>query len=267
MSGSITAAVIGGTAVLGGAYIASQGAQNAANTQANAATAQQQNLLAAGNVASQNFVPYATYGATPLASLTANNPYFNTQFSNADLNAQLAPNYAFMLNQGQQANMMANNATGGVGGNTLKSLQDYTQNYAANAYQNAFNNFQTQRGNISAIDLANANLGLAGTTGQSNAQLGTATNVANLGIGAANATAASQIAQGNIYGGAANTLGSLGYGYFNSLNNQNMSGSNVNSLGSQNYVAPEIGGAPSGGYTNMGGSGYGIGGFAPVNPA
>ena len=73
-----------------------------------------------------------------------------------DLNANIAPNYAFMLGQGQQANLMGSNALGGaVGGNAAKALQDYTQNFAANAYQNAFNNFQTQRGNIAAIDLAN----------------------------------------------------------------------------------------------------------------
>ena len=39
MAGAITAAAIGGAAVLGGAYLSSQGAQNAANTQANAAMA------------------------------------------------------------------------------------------------------------------------------------------------------------------------------------------------------------------------------------
>jgi hypothetical protein len=86
--------------------------------------------------------------------------------------------------------------------------------------------------------------------------------VANLGIGSANATAASQIAQGNIYGGVANTAGNMaGYSALNSMNLN--SGNNVSSLGSQNYTAPEIGGAPVGGYTNMGGSGYGIGGYTP----
>jgi hypothetical protein len=257
MAGGITAAVIGGAAVLGGAYMASQGAQNAASTQANAALQQQGNLLAAGNQASQAFAPYASYGATPLASLTANNPYFNQQFSNADLNAQLAPNYAFMLGQGQQANLMSNNATGGIGGNAQTALQQYTQNYASNAYQNAFNNFQTQRGNISAIDLANANLGLAGTTGQANAQLGTATNIANLGIGAANATAASQIAQGNIYGGAANTLGSMGYGYATQANANNaLQSTLLNNMGGYNANQIAEGATPGGAFTPTAGNSF-----------
>ena len=221
MAGGITAAVIGGTALLGSAYMSSQGAQNAANTQANAASAQQANLLAAGQTASKQFDPYSAQGTTALSNLASNNAYFNNQFNNQDLNAQLAPNYAFQLQQGQQGQNAANNATGGiVGGNAQKALQDYTQNYAGTAYQNAFANYQTQRGNINAMNMGGANLGLAGATGSANAQLGTATNVANLGIGSANATAASQIAQGNIYGGVANTAANVaGYTALNNMNN------------------------------------------------
>jgi len=220
MAGGITAAVIGGAAVLGGAYMSSQGAQNAANTQANAASQQQSNLLAAGQQASQQFTPYANYGATPLASLTANNPYFNQQFTAADLKSNLAPNYQFMLGQGLGATS-ENVNVGGGGSNANMARTKFAEDYASNAYQNAFNNFQAQRGNIAAIDLANTGVGLAGSTGSANAQLGTATNIANLGIGSANATAASQIAQGNIYGGAANSLGGIGYATASQLGAQN----------------------------------------------
>ena len=256
----VTAAVVVGGGLVGG-YLSSQGAQNAANTQANAALTQQGNLLAAGQNASQQFTPYSAAGTTALSNLASNNAYFNNQFNNQDLNSQLAPNYAFQLQQGQLGNAQANNATGGIaGGNAQKALQDYTQNYAGTAYQNAFNNYQAQRSNINTMNLNQAQLGLSGATGSANAQLGTSTNVANLGIGSANAQAASQIAQGNIYGGVANTAGNMaGYSMLNSMN----PGNNVSSLGSQNYTAPEIGGAPAGGYTNMGGSGYGIGGYAP----
>ena len=69
------------------------------------------------------------------------------------------------------------------------------------------------------MNLNQAQLGLSGATGSANAQLGTATNVANLGIGSANAQAASQIAQGNIYGGVANTAANVaGYSALNSMN-------------------------------------------------
>jgi len=227
----VAVAVVGGTLV--GGYMAGQGAQNAANTQANAAMAQQANLLAAGQQASQQFTPYSAAGTTALSNLASNNAYFNNQFSNQDLNSQLAPNYAFQLQQGQLGNEQANNATGGIaGGNAQKALQDYTQNYAGTAYQNAFNNYQAQRSNINTMNLNQAQLGLAGATGSANAQIGTATNVANLGIGAANAQAASQIAQGNIYGGVANTAGNmLGYSALNSMN-QPMNTSSIAAGGS-----------------------------------
>jgi len=218
MPWGVAAAAVATVGTVLGAGEQAQGAQNAANTQANAALAQQGNLLAAGQGAAQQFAPYANYGTTALGSLAANNAYFNQQFSNQDLNTNLAPNYDFMLKQGLTGAAQQTNATGGlVSGNAQQALQTFGQNYAGTAYQNAFNNFQVQRGNISAADLANAQLGLAGSTGSANAQLGTATNVANLGIGSANAQAASQIAQGNIYGSAANTLGGIGYSTLQSM--------------------------------------------------
>ena len=256
-------AIAGGTII--GGILSSQGQQNAANTQANASQAQQGNLLAAGQQASQQFTPYAGAGTTALSNLASNNAYFNKQFTNADLNANLAPNYAFMLNQGQGATI-ENANVGGGGSNVNLANQQFTQNYAQNAYQNAFNNYQAQRSNINTMNLNQAQLGLSGATGSANAQLGTATNVANLGIGAANAQAAGQIGAANAYASGANNLSNLGlYGanQYNAANNASL-GTNVSSLGSQNYTAPEIGGAPAGGYTNMGGSGSGIGGFAPV---
>jgi hypothetical protein len=259
MAGGITAAVIGGTAVLGGAYLSSQGQQNAANTQANAAMQQQANLLAAGQEASKQFTPYANYGTTALSNLASNNPYFNNQFSNTDLNSNLSPNYAFQLGQGQQANLMASNATGGaVGGNALKSLQDYTQGYAGTAYQNAFNNYQTQRGNINAMNMGGAQLGLAGATGSANAQLGTATNVASLGIGAANAQAASQIAQGNIAGNALNSLGSMGYGYATQAGNN--FNNNPYSLTAGNTSLNTVGNSTPSYYSDNNPAGPGTGG-------
>ena len=237
----VAVAVVGGTLV--GGYMAGQGAQNAANTQANAASAQQANLLAAGQNASKQFDPYSAQGTTALSNLASNNAYFNNQFNNQDLNANLAPNYAFMLGQGQGATIQNANVGGG-GSNVNLANQQFTQNYAANAYQNAFNNFQTQRGNINAMNMTGAQLGLAGATGSANAQLGTATNVAQLGIGAANAQAASQIAQGNIYGGAANTLGGIAYmGAQNNLNANpyaamGMSGSNGAGFTYNSQVGP-----------------------------
>ena len=208
----ITAAVIVGGATLGGAYLQSQGAKNAAQTQADAAARAQSQVLAAGAEGAQQYAPYTAYGQTALSALGNNMPYFQQQFTNQDLNANLAPNYGFQLQQGQGANLSAANATSGTSsGNALKSLQDYTQGFAGNAYQNAFSNFQNQRTNIYNQLMGGSALGLQGATGAANALIGTGTNVANIGTGAANAQAASQIAQGNAYGGAVQNIGNLAY--------------------------------------------------------
>ena len=253
----VAVAIVGSTVV--GGLLQSNATQNAANTQANATTNAQNQLLATGQTASQQFAPYTNYGATPLSSLTANNPYFNQQFTAQDLQSNLAPNYEFMKNEGLGATSQNINVGGG-GSNVNMARTKFAEDYASNAYQNAFNNFQTQRGNIANIDLANSTLGLSGATGSANAQLGTGTNIASLTSGQGNASAASQIAQGNIWGNVANTAGSMGA--FSLMNQGGGGGNAVASLGSQNWNAPTIGGG--GNYTNMGGSGSGIGGFVPA---
>jgi len=140
--------------------------------------------------------------------------YFTRQFNNQDLNANLAPGYDFRLRQGMGANLQASNVTGGaVGGNALRSLQDYAQNFASGEYANAFNQFQAQRGNIFSNLREIANMGLTATTGQANAMIGTGTNVASLMAASGNAQAASQIAQGNIYGNTAQGIANAGAYY------------------------------------------------------
>ncbi len=222
MPWGVAAAAVAGAATVYAASTQADAATSAAQTQADAARAQQTNLLAAGQQASTEFQPYKDLGSMGNANQIANNAYYNHQFDNTDLNSNLAPNYDWNLKTGETTNLMANNATGGaVSGNSLTALNQYSQNYAGNAYQNAFNNYQAQRGNISAQNNNLTAYGLAGATGSANAQIGTATNVAGLGMSAANATAAGQIASGNAYAGASNTLGSIGYGYAQQQNNQN----------------------------------------------
>jgi hypothetical protein len=146
--------------------------------------------------------PYQSIGNQGATGLGANADYFNRQFTNADLNANLAPNYAFQLQQGQMANQRAANMGGGsLGGNALQGLQRYTQDYAGGAYQNAFNNFNTQRQNIYGNLADMAKIGttsagqLAGLGNQYGSNMGSlASNLgSNLtqsygqGIGAANA--------------------------------------------------------------------------------
>ncbi len=131
--------------------------------------------------------------------------YLTHQFDKNDLAAGLAPNYDFMLQQGQTANQRAANVGGGaLSGNTLRGLQDYTQNYAGNAYQNAFQNYQTQRNNI-YNNLSNmAGIGTDANKQASAAGTSYGTNISNLNVGLGNATAAAMLGQAQAAGGGAN---------------------------------------------------------------
>jgi len=136
--------------------------------------------------------------------------YLTKQFGPADLQAGLAPNYDFMLQQGQMANQRAANvAGGGLGGNALQGLQKYTQDYAGNAYQNAFQNYQNQRTGIYNTLAGIAGIGQSGQTAANTAATNMANASTNLGVGSAAAQAAGGIGSATAYG---NALGNLGSG-------------------------------------------------------
>jgi len=119
------------------------------------------------------------------------NDYLTRQFTPQDLQAGLAPNYQFMLGQGQQQTQRQANLSGGaMGGNALRALQDYTQNYAGNAYQNAFQNFQNQRTGIYNTLAGIAGIGQNATNTAANAGQAATTAAGQLGVGSAAAQAA-----------------------------------------------------------------------------
>lgn len=187
--------------------------------------------------------PYQAVGQEGSDQLIANTPYFTRQFTNADLNSNLAPNYAFMLGQGQMANQRAANAGGGaLGGNALQGLQRYTQDYAGNAYQQAFNNFQGQRQNIYNTLAGMAQIGT--TSGGQLASLGN-TYGSNMGSLSSNlgsnltSNTANLLNAGNAYGSntsnVANNLNNVLSSNLGQLQNAyNQYGSNLTSS-SGNY--------------------------------
>jgi hypothetical protein len=123
------------------------------------------------------------------------------------------PGYWFRLQQGQQA--LQNSAAAGSGalsGAALKDLLGYNQDMASTEYNNAFNRYQTQQGNIfqrlfsianlgqnSAANTGNIGATLAGNAGANISNAGTATGSgivggANaIGNGATNAWLWSQL--------------------------------------------------------------------------
>jgi hypothetical protein len=218
MAGFVAGAMVVGSVITGSMSANAQ--RKAAQTQADAAARAQSQLLGAGQEAKVGYEPYTDVGQVALSDITANKDYFTRQFSNQDLNSYLAPGYEFRLGQGQRANLMGSNVTGGaVSGNALKSLQDYSQNFASGEYANAFNQFQSQRTNIYNQLSDIAKMGLTAQQGSANAILGTGTNIASITSGLGNAQAASQIGQANAIGGA--VQGATNAASYYGLNNMN----------------------------------------------
>jgi hypothetical protein len=239
----ITAAVVVGGGIIG-SQLSARGQQNAAQTQADATARAQNEVLAAGREGAQQYAPYQALGQTGVNALNANLPYLTRQFTNADLNANLAPNYDFMLKQGQGATIQNANVGGG-GSNVNTANQIFTQNYAKNAYQDAFNNFQAQQTNIYNRLSGIAGIGVQGATGAANAMIGTGTNVAGLTSGLGNAQAASQIGQANAYTGGINNASNLGalYGMSQQSSNPYLQSAQLN----QQYGANNVYGLGGGG--------------------
>jgi len=140
------------------------------------------------------------------AGVATGTDYLTRQFSPQDLYAGLAPNYNFMLQQGQQANQRAANVGGGlIGGNALQGLENYTQGNAQNAYQQAFNNFNTQRTGIYNTLAGIAGLGQQAVNTGAQAGQAATTAAGQLGVGAAAAQAAGTTGAANaVQGGLQN---------------------------------------------------------------
>lgn len=107
------------------------------------------------------------------------------------------PGYAFQLQQGNQA--LQNSAAAGSGalsGAALKDLMKYNQDYAGTAYNDSFNRYQTQQGNIfnrlsslaqlgqnAAAGVGAQGTALAGQAGQAISNAGTASGAGLVGAG------------------------------------------------------------------------------------
>ena len=210
----VTAAIIGGGATLAAGYMGSQAAKQAASQQADAARyaadLQQQQF----NLTNEQQKPYREAGYSALSDIGGMKPYLTQQFTPEDFQANIDPGYAFRLQQGQLAtHRAANMAGGGVSGNALQGLQDYSQGLASQEYGNAFNRFQTQRNNIyntlaSIAGLGQTSLGQTTAAGtQTAANVGT--NIANAGAAQAGGT----VGSANAIGGALQGIGNQYYFY------------------------------------------------------
>jgi gas vesicle protein len=140
-----------------------------------------------GNTGAANYGKYATAEFTPAAFL-----------ANQD------PGYGFRMSEGLKAVDRQAAARGGlISGNALKASQAYGQDMASQEYQNAFNRYQTVRGNTLSPFQSGA------AAGQSAAAMQGQSNV-NFGNAGANAASANSAAYGAYGQGVTGALGNAG---------------------------------------------------------
>jgi len=223
-----SALIAAGGSLLGGA-MQSGAASSAARTQADAAkyAADQQKAMfdkinaqqAAGRGAGyesfnaiRSMLPgqYTTYNEQGQPTGTAaGSDYLTHQFNAQDFQNNLDPGYQWRLQQGMAAAQNQANQLGGLtGGNALTGLQNFAQGAASQEYSNAFNRYQTQRGNIYNTLAGIAGIGQASQQQANQAAQNYANNQTGLITGGAAAQAAGQIGAANAISGGLQGAGS-----------------------------------------------------------
>jgi hypothetical protein len=202
----MAAAITGGASVVSG-LIGASASKKAAAQQAAAirdAAATQERMYQQGR---QDLAPYRDIGYQSLKDITAQQPYLTGRFEDYR-DEYLDPSMAFRLGIGEQTTQRAANVGGGaLSGNTLRALQDYSQGLASTEYSNAFNRFQTERGNIynTLANIAGMGQGAVNTGVQ--AGQATAQNLGQLAVGGGQAQAAGTIGQANAIAGGIGGIG------------------------------------------------------------
>jgi len=147
-------------------------------------------------------------------------------FTPTDFAAGIDPGYAFRVKEGLKGIDRQAAARGGlISGNALKAASGFAGEQASQEYTNAFNRFQTIRGNTLSPfqNLSAQGLNASAMTGTAGAQYGSAGGqaIANAGQGASSAYGAlgtgTYNAVGNYGTGVSNTLGAYGTNVSNNL--------------------------------------------------
>jgi hypothetical protein len=152
--------------------------------------------------------------------------FATADFTPANFAANQDPGYGFRLSEGLKAVDRQAAARGGlISGNALKASQAYGQDMASQEYNNAFNRYQTVRGNTLSPFQSGAAAGqsAAAMQGQANANYGNAGGQALGAYGQGASTAygnqgqATNAAYGNYGAGTTGVLGAYGTNVGNNL--------------------------------------------------
>jgi hypothetical protein len=225
---------IAAVATIGGGYMQSRAAKDAASIQARAAADAMDQERAMYQQGREDLAPYREQGYTALKDIERMKPFLTAQFGPEQFGQYLDPSMAFRQRLGTQATeRLANIGGGAISGNTLRALTDYGQNLASTEYGNAFNRFQTERSNIYST-LANiAGMGQGAVNTGVTAGQNFAAGQTGLITGQAAANAAGTVGSANAYAGALGNLGN--YAMLNSFMRPQGSPSAVTPTGIGNY--------------------------------
>jgi hypothetical protein len=217
-------------ATVGGAILGANASKSASNKQVDASNRALELQREQFNLINQQQAPYRGYGYTALNQIGGllgdstpmydmegkpmldaegqpmmqqGSGYLTRQFGAEDLKTSLAPNYEFMLKEGQRAARQRLNAGGSGGSDIDRGITRFAEDYASNAYQQAFNNFSAQRKDIYNTLAGIAGIGQTGQSAVNTAATNYGTNAANLATGIGNAQAAGIVGSANAYTNAA----------------------------------------------------------------
>lgn len=210
MSAVATAIVVAG----GVGYLGSQ--------QASGRAADAQRDASAASAATQRYMYDQTrednrqareIGLGALGSMNTNINHFTDTFDQNDF--QKDPGYQFRMDEASKAIENSASARGMLNsGRTLKDLTRFSQDYASNEYNNAYNRFNADRDQAWNKLAGLAGVGQTATNQISNSGMNYANQVSANQTAMANANAAYHIGQGNNLNNFMNQLGTSGAIYF-----------------------------------------------------
>ena len=226
----IAAAIVGGSAIVGG-VLQSNAAGRAASKQAASTDRATEEQARQYDQTREDYAPYREAGVKALGQYETE---INAPVTSADVMSD--PGYQFGLSQGQLGlDRKAAAAGGRVSGAALKSAAEYANNYATTGYNAAYQRRQDRLNRLASL----ANIGQTATGGSAAAGAAKSNAISNLLSSQGDASAAASMAQGNIWGNTVNQLGAVASKWASTPYNPG-STFNIDSSGGYTYKDPSV---------------------------
>ena len=226
----IAAAIVGGSAIVGG-VLQSNAAGRAASKQAASTDRAPEEQARQYDQTREDYAPYREAGKKALGQYETE---INAPVTSADVMSD--PGYQFGLSQGQLGlDRKAAAAGGRVSGAALKSAAEYANNYATTGYNAAYQRRQDRLNRLASL----ANIGQTATGGSAAAGAAKSNAISNLLSSQGDASAAASMAQGNIWGNTVNQLGAVASKWASTPYNPG-STFNIDSSGGYTYKDPSV---------------------------